>query len=507
MLIKSRRAKNSSRGIYLQDRQLNDTVFQPGSRFKYVIDVKNRKIVILSAGNEGNTVSKRELKNQVKPVLDIRNKEALKAFDGCEYLQVEIYKNQIIVSGYVSESETLVTKAKRLISSVTRKNVRDITDLLSVKKKAEIVLAKNDLVSAVGGIEQLSLSFDDLDVPVRSEAVSYIEEVLQHIHIPLQVDSLFSGAGLMDVGFLQAGFDVVFAVEQNLNAVKTYRENIGKHILQADITKMDKARFTSPVMIGGSPCQGFSNANRYTNYLDNPNNQLVRTYIESVKANKNCKVFVLENVPHLLTAGEGKFKDEILSELADFEIEYGVMNAANYGAPQDRKRAIMIGSKIGRIKLPTPTHQDKHITVREKLAGIKKNTPNQMDISKSNLLTRMRIKSVPAGGNVHDIPEAIRPKGVHSNLYKRINWDEPAITIVHPRKSMLLHPEEDRILSVRECARLQGLPDEFVFQGDLHARQQQVANGVPVPLIVAIAGVIHKAISMFNIRSRTRPAF
>jgi DNA (cytosine-5)-methyltransferase 1 len=140
----------------------------------------------------------------------------------------------------------------------------------------------------------LSFSFDDFDVPVRSAAVSYIEKALQHIHIPLQVDSLFSGAGLMDVGFLQVRIDVVFAAEQNRNAVKTYRENIGKHILQADITKIDKTRFTSPVMIGGSPCQGFSNANRYTNYLDNPNNRLVRSYIGAVKANKNRKVFVLE---------------------------------------------------------------------------------------------------------------------------------------------------------------------------------------------------------------------
>lgn len=508
MLIKTRRAKNSKRGLYLQDRQLRDTVFQPGTHYKYVIDLKNRKMVILASEDEGNTVCKRDLKKMVKPVLDIRSKKALEVFEGCEYLQVEIHEDQIVVSGYVTDSDKLLSKAKRLVSKFikTGQKAQDISDLLHVKKTAEIVLDKEELEQE-GGYEQLSFSFDEIEYPARSTNVQYMERAIQNLHIPLQVDCLFAGAGLFDYGFLKSGYEIMFAVEMNPDAVKTYRANIGNHILQKDVTKVDTNRYSSPIMIGGSPCQGFSNSNRYTNYLDNPNNRLVRSYIDAVKANKNCKVFVLENVPQILTAGNGKFKDEILAELSDFDIEYQVLNAADYGTPQARKRAILIGSKIGKIKMPVPTHIGHHVTVREQLSGLTRKVSNQHDISKAKEVTLERIKSVPAGGNINDIPEAIRPNGKHSDMYKRIDWDKPSVTIVHPRKSMLLHPEEDRILSVRECARIQGLSDEFVFHGSLSGRQQQVANGVPFQLAKAIAKVIRESITKFNNSLQLQPAY
>jgi DNA (cytosine-5)-methyltransferase 1 len=513
LLIKSRRAKNSSRGIYLQDRQLGDTVFQPGTHYKYAIDVVNRKVIILSSESEGNIVSKRDMKQFVKPVLDIRNKEALSAFQGCDYLQVEIFEDQVVISGYASEDENLVAKAKRFVSKLTgrKNNVRDITELLQVRRKAQIVLSKTELNQAVGGYEQLSFSFTEDDVSTaKSSSIRYMEQALQHLNIALQVDSLFSGAGIFDIAFVKAGFEVVFAVEMNSDAVRTYRSYFGNHIHEADITKVDMNRYSSPIMIGGSPCQGFSNSNRYTNYLDNPNNKLLRAYIDAIKANKNCQIFVLENVPQLLTAGGGKFKDEILTELSDFEIDYDILNSADYGSPQIRKRAIMIGSRgrIGRIGLPEKTHsKDDYVSVREAFNGLTTAIPNQKDYSKAKPETLRRIQSVPPGGNVHDIPLEFRPKGTHSDMYKRIEWEKPSITIVNPRKAMLLHPEEDRILSVRECARIQGLPDDFIFHGALSSRQQQVANGVPFQLAHAIAKVIRQAITKFNIRSRLESAF
>jgi len=86
-----------------------------------------------------------------------------------------------------------------------------------------------------------------------------------------------------------------------------------------------------------------------------------------------------------------------------------------------------------------------------------------------------RIKHVQQGGNVKDIPEEIRPKGQHSDMYKRLEWDKPSITIVNPRKAMLLHPTENRILSIRECCRLFSLPDNFIFKGSLSAMQESIA--------------------------------
>ncbi|MEX3617789.1 DNA cytosine methyltransferase [Paenibacillus glucanolyticus] len=488
-MIRTRRAKNSSRGIYLQDRQLSHTVFQPGTHFRYVIDRDNRKIIILPSESPGNTVSKREMKHSVKPVLDIRSKQVLDAFKDCAYLQVDIYEEEIVVRGFVADADEApaIHHASDPIETIGK--IRGIQDFLRVKQTAEIVISRDEFQNVTDRYGSSLV----VDIPYKS-----IRQALQHLYIPLQIDSLFSGAGLMDFAFAQAGFDIAFAIEKDADAVRTYRHNLGDHIHHGDITQIDRAYFTSPVMIGGSPCQGFSNSNRNTNYLDNPNNRLVREYIDAVKSNQNCKVFVLENVPQLLSAGDGQFKDEILGELKEFEIQYGVLNAADFGSPQPRKRAIFIGSKIGKIRLPKAKSNQRAKNVRFAFSNLDPDVPNQADISKVNAETLGRIRSVPEGGNISHIPDEIRPKGTHSNQYRRLEWDEPAVTVVMPRKAMLLHPEADRILSVRECARLQGLPDEFAFQGGLTAKQQQVANGVPIQLTKAIAHVIRKAINAFN---------
>lgn len=493
MLIKRRQSKTSKRGVYLQDRQLTETSFQPGTKYTYVVDREARQLIILPADDGSNTVSKRKLTNAIKPVIDIRSEEVKTTFADAEYLQVEIHDEQIIVHGYAKEIAS--EQRSEAIENDQQGIVRDIQDFLAVRHVGSVVMSVRDLGKAVGGYEQLRLFSDDIFDSVPRQA----REPVRYAHIPLLVDSLFSGAGFLDLGFLQAGFKVAFAVEKNKDAYTTYRENIGEHIVCDDIWNVVEDGFHSPVMVGGSPCQGFSNSNRHSHFLDNPNNQLVRAYIEAVKNNPNCQVFVLENVPQLLTTGSGAFRDEIMEELSDFEITYGILNSADHGCPQLRKRAFMIGSKIGRIQLPKPLTSE-YRTVSEAFAGLTDAIPNQRDLSTPKQLTIERMRHVPPGGNVHSIPEALRPKGQHSDMYYRLMGDEPSVTIVNPRKAMLLHPEEDRILSVRECARLQGVDDDFVFYGKLDSKQQQVANGVPVQLAKAVADVVKWAIHQFNIR-------
>jgi DNA (cytosine-5)-methyltransferase 1 len=200
-----------------------------------------------------------------------------------------------------------------------------------------------------------------------------------------------------------------------------------------------------------------------------------------------------------LTAGNGQFKDEIYEALSDFEISSGVLCAANFGSAQLRDRAIVLGSKVGRIDLPKPFLQpDEYRTVRQAFEGLNAQIPNQLDYSKSKEETIEKMKYVPPGGNIFNIPEDIRPKGQHSDIYKRLEWDKPSVTIVNPRKACILHPEESRILSVRECARLFDIHDRFEFKGFLSSRQQQIANAVPVRLTRAIANVIKQAIERFN---------
>lgn len=510
MFIKRRTAKKSDRGIYLQDKELNQTLFQPGKHFKYVIDPAHQKIVILSSDDTNdNTVSKRQLENQIKPVIDIRNKKALSAFAQCDYLQVEIFHDQIIIEGYQQEKESFISKVKNKITKLIPKKtpVVDITQLLNVKKRSTLVLSKQELSQAVGHFQQLSFEFIDNEEHSSSHKTLHILDHLNHLHVPLQVASLFSGAGCFDFGFIEEGFDIVFALEKEEGAVRTYRRNISNEIVQADITQFDKSRITqAPIMIAGTPCQGFSNSNRYTNFLDNPNNQLVKEYIEAIKSNPNAKVFVLENVPQILSAGNGRFKEEIYEVLNDFEITSGIVSSAEMGSPQLRDRAIFIGSKIGKIELPATIYKPSAFkTVRDAFEGLHDGIPNQCDISQPKDITIERMKHVPPGGNVMNIPESIRPKGQHSDMYKRLEWDKPAVTIVNPRKAVITHPEEHRIISIREGARLLGLPDHFIFQGGLSSMQQQIANAVPLQLARSVAKVIKHAIMKFNVHYRQIP--
>lgn len=502
MLLKSRRAKVSQRGVYLQDKILQETVFQPGSHYRYVIDQNSKKVIILSSeNNTDNTVSKRQLKESVKPVIDIRDKEALEAFNGCDYLQVEIFGEHVVVQGYVASKASALDKSAQTPKKGSKHKIAYISDFIAVKKTSEIVMSRKTLQKAAGLLGYEQMEFDlFFGENVASESNSFLQPALHNLEIPLHVASLFSGAGVMDLGFLEAGFDVVFALELNRDAVETYRYNIGNHIMHGDITKIDKSKIIkAPVMIGGSPCQGFTNANRNTNFLDNPNNLLVKHYIEAIKANENCKIFFLENVPRILTAGNGQFKDEIYSALSDFEITSGVISAADMGSPQLRDRALFIGSKIGKIELPTPIFESStYRTVRDAFTGLRDDIPNQLDVSKAKSESLERMNYVPPGGNVFDIPEEIRPRGQQSNMYKRLEWDKPSITIVNPRKSCILHPDKNRILSVRECARLFDVRDNFEFKGGLSSMQQQIANAVPVRLVRSVAEVIKSVIHRFN---------
>lgn len=502
-IIKKRKGKISKRGIFLMDKELKKTSFQIGSHYKYIIDKKNKKVIILnSEDDKDNTVCKKKTNYDLLPVIDIRKKDAKDIFNICDYLQITIYVDKIVVEGYKEDKKTTVNKKESFLNKTVnffKKNIKDITQILNIKKCLEVSLSSKNLDKlAVNGFEQIS--FDNYLDSISNDCILNNSFKVASKTIPakinplIKVASLFSGAGLMDLGFLQeGGFDIIFALDIDKDACETYKYNIGNHILCNDINNIDKNSIPKvPIMIGGPPCQGFSNANRINNYLDNPKNALVKQYIEAIKANKECKVFVLENVPQILTAGKGKFKKEILDSLSDFKITYGVVSSADMGSPQDRKRAIFIGSKIGEINLPKAL-VSSYKTVRQAFHDINENTPNQKDCAKSKLETIEKMKYIPQGGNVFNIPENIRPKGKHSCFYKRLSWDLPSITIVNVSRSMILHPEKNRLISVREAASIQDVPNNYIFKGSLFSKYQQVANGVPVLLSKAIAAKIKKA--------------
>lgn len=506
--------KFRNRAFYGHGKKYKRTKFQPGT--KYIVDVQENKIVILphdgSAYENVRTVSKRKTKSDLIPVIDVKDKKSIQAFEQVDYLQIKVYEDHIVVEGYVKDDLATKTSAKA-------GKVADITNILKVKKIAQVIVPYEVLNKVAGGYEQLSIfdvSSEKVTTTETIDNVVGIDEYIEGISIPLRVVSLFSGAGLLDYGFKKAGFEIIFAIEKDIDAVATYKYNLGDHIVCADITQYDKTKIPkAEVIIGGPPCQGFSNANRKTNTLDNPNNLLMREYIEAVKANGNCKVFVIENVEEMLSKGGGIFLEEIKSELSDFEITHGVLTATDFGSAQKRKRAFVIGSKIGPISLPRPV-KNAVKTVREAFKGLHDKIPNQLDYTIPKPETLERIKYIPQGGNWRDIPEHLRPKSMnnsgstHSSIYRRLSWDEPSITIANPRKSNILHPTENRIISVREAARLFDLPDDFVFLSRINSRgkynlsslQQQVCNGVPVSLGYHIAKEIKNAIMRFNLSNR-----
>lgn len=483
-IIKRRKAKLSERGLYLQDKELRDTDFKVGQHFKYVVDIKKKQIRIIPTNETTkNTVSKRKLRDGLKPVLDLRDREALQAFQGADHLEVVIFENEVLVRGLRDEK-------------LRKTSLFSISDYLKRKEVFNARLDRDELASVVG----------DFSFSSSSETFEHFSsQQIEEIPLVLRAISLFSGSGTMDWAMKEAGFDIVCAVEKDEEAAQSYRYNIGEHIHVADITEFDKTVFheyDAPIILGGSPCQGFSNANRRMRFLDNPNNLLVREYIDSVKANPNSKIFVLENVPQLLTAGGGQFLEEIKEELSDFTISYGVLNSKDFGDPQSRERAILIGSKIGPISLPKPVKEETK-TVYDAFQGLHDGIPNQLDVSLSRADTIERMEHIPQGGNWTYLPDELKTKGMfkgntQSNVYRRLKWDEVSPTIVNVRKSLLTHPTENRILSVRECARLFSLPDDFIFLGSLESRQQQICNAVCAGLMKAVGTQIKNAITNFN---------
>lgn len=518
MILKKRKAKNSKRGLYLQDKQLNETVFKPGTHFKYVIDNNKKEILIVPTDEKGNTVSKRTVKDTVKSVIDIRNRAALSIFSGMDKLEVEIFEDKVLVRGYKNEpketeSNSFISKAKSVAEKVVNKvaKVVNLEERIEAKKKIEVLFSKEQLEKVAGDTFQLNL-FDTLesqDSRLSRFTGTPVQTAINNAKIPLELTSLFSGAGLMDLGFKAAGFDLKFALEMDRDAANTYWYNLGKHIVLSDIMEYELAKIRkSPVMAMGNPCTVFSNANRSTKrLLEHPDYKLIKRTIDAIKKNNNCKVFIWENVPQILTALDGDVLAEIKDELNDFEITHDVLCAADYGSPQLRKRAIIIGSKIGKIDLPKPTVKpENYMTVREAFQGLSDLVPNQLDFTKPKKDTTERMKFIPEGGNWKSLPEELKTKkmkegSTHSSIYRRLEWDKPSISLPNFRKSNIMPPEGNRSLTVREAARLFGLPNNFVFKGKLNSMQQQVCNGVAFHMAKAVALTVKNAIQQFNIRN------
>ncbi|PHO13748.1 DNA (cytosine-5-)-methyltransferase [Malaciobacter marinus] len=433
----------------------------------------------------------------------------------------------------------------------------------------------------------------------------------------MKIISLFSGAGGMDLGFIEAGFDVVWANDFDLDACTTYKTNIQDHITHGDITKIsskkiiydifegDFSKFVKAeilkqnnnitledlsdndieyekakidVIIGGFPCQGFSVANTKRS-IEDKRNFLYKEMLRIINDFKP-KYFVAENVKGILSLHKGKVFEliqEDFKEIGYKNLKAKLLNSADYGVPQQRERVIIIGNKINKpITFPKQSHihhdkyegkGKKHITAKDVLEElyhidtVERNTDKRIKLKTKDIHNHIAYTNVESKfwGRKHKVDQAEicdylkewrNKKGISTKkvdehfgyahtaghwfrkdnksgsipkpsdwcelkkllgfcdkydkqvtefVEKEIkfeqslriaNWDRPSDTITASTPE--IHPNKHRRLSVRECARIQTFPDDFIFKGSLSSQHRQVGNAVPPVLATQIAKEIKK---------------
>ena len=323
---------------------------------------------------------------------------------------------------------------------------------------------------------------------------------------------IFSGAGGLSLGAEMAGIRIKTAIEINKNAAQTFlRNHKGADVLQGNIQDFDPKRLHSDknpvfVIMGGPPCQGFSMSNTRTRNMENKKNFLFLEFVRFVQEIRPAW-FVLENVWGLTNINEGRTQtmiEDCFRAIEGYEnISSAVLWASDYGVPQNRNRFFMVGNRLG-IDFKFPEKQATKITVEEAIGDLPSLQNGEMldesdytiPLEEASPYAQLMRKGsdnkyIGQGQNWRAIPDFLMQnyadKGrCHSGIYKRLRADQPSVVISNYRKSMLIHPYEDRGISVREAARLQSFPDTFIFEGPLMHIQQQIGNAVPPLLAKAV---------------------
>lgn len=363
-----------------------------------------------------------------------------------------------------------------------------------------------------------------------------MNEVDTKMHKPKFID-LFCGCGGLSLGFKMSGFEPVAGIDFNQAAIKTYRRNFKKtKAICADILTIDRNYILErignikdiDVIIGGPPCQGFSNANKNYVELDDPRNKLFFEFVKFVEL-AQPRVVVIENVPQIVTKDDGYAKDRITEIFTErgYCVTNSVLDASDYGVPQKRLRNFFIITKGEKFDLDRIMKEEKQITTKDAIGELYQfegtsasfrelhmtpDTPYRMylrarnnmvlnhDIHYPAEIQQKRISYVPQGGNWRDVPEELWKtsrttnsgrKNRHSSAYKRLKEDDLSVTIdAGNQHSNYYHPIFHRIPTVREAARLQSFPDNFVFEGIMTEQYLQVGNAVPPLMAKSIANAI-----------------
>jgi len=317
----------------------------------------------------------------------------------------------------------------------------------------------------------------------------------------LNVISLFTGAGGLDIGFKEAGFNIVFASDIMPQAEETFNFNFpSTPFVRKDVRLFSTEEILKltggkniDVIIGGPPCQGFSNMGNKNS--SDPRNYLFENYVRIVEA-VLPKCFLFENVKGFFTMFEGRFFDKVVNAFLEigYNISYSMIDSSKYGVPQKRERIIIFGTKIDRpFKFPRVDMKpfgkiNAYGNVGEAINDLVTKDemfPNHISLNHSEIVTK-RYELIPEGGKLpkpEHLPKEIR-RNNFGNTYTRLHRKEFASTIVPGNNALPVHPTLNRSLTPREAARIQTFPDWFVFRGDRRSQCILVGNAVP-PLLAA----------------------
>lgn len=353
----------------------------------------------------------------------------------------------------------------------------------------------------------------------------------------MNVIDLFAGVGGLSLGFEQEGFKVVLANEYDASIADAYVKNrVGANMIVADIRDLSvdktfgKYRGEVRVVIGGPPCQGYSQKGQRRTIHD-ARNFLFEYYVKVVEEVQPT-YFVMENVPNLLTNEDGYFKDEIfaLFEELGYVVNAEVLCAADYGVPENRNRAVIIGRKGDGDPVEMPWKAVDKVTIWDAISDlnylksgegkpvspyiIDAQTDYQREMREGSdavyghVATRHsdvaleRMAMIPPKGGKEHLPEHHLTKSIYSGTWERMPADGVSRTITTrfdtPASGQFMHPYLDRAITVREAARIQSFPDTFHFYGTKTSQMKQVGNAVPPKLARAIARAIIRDMQMHD---------
>ncbi|RMC42367.1 DNA (cytosine-5-)-methyltransferase [Lactobacillus sp. ESL0236] len=387
---------------------------------------------------------------------------------------------------------------------------------------SQLVNNENTTVKTLDKIcNKLNCNIEDIVMHVDNSVPLFCNPKYD-IKTGLSTISLFSGAGGLDLGLKKAGFNIVYANDNYAPAVENYLANIG-NIENKDIRKVNENELPyADVVVGGFPCQPFSTAGNRKGTDDDRGN-LYLDVIRVIKA-KKPKIVIMENVRGLLSMKNkdgSKLIYTIVSILENVEpgyvVKYKLLKASDYEVPENRFRVIIIAFRKD-LKIdyhfPKPTTKDyKKLTLKH-ILNVSKDIPNQNEVWDLSPQSQKLVDHIPEGGSWKDIPYDLLPdrlkrirdnmKRYHSpNFYRRFGRDEINGTITAaatPENSGIVHPVKNRRYTVREIARIQSFPDDYIFVGSsIPAKYKVIGNAVPPKLAEIIGDSVVKALHDNNL--------